>query len=159
MEADFDPALLKIDAAGFAPYGGWRAVVIEGSYAVFLIFGEKINLFVGLEFSLMVYCHHRYPASGLNLSERIWACCSRTRPYGALRRKIGGTYKDFFKSYVEGCSFARPWVLEADDLILLPAVELAAAWRILCKLVQKPTGWTKAGYCDGLNMLLQFLFC
>jgi hypothetical protein len=22
--------------------------------------------------------------------------------YGALRRKIGGTYKDFFKSYVEG---------------------------------------------------------
>lgn len=22
--------------------------------------------------------------------------------YGALRRKIGGTYKDFFKSYIEG---------------------------------------------------------
>lgn len=22
--------------------------------------------------------------------------------YGALRRKIGGTYKDFFKSYIDG---------------------------------------------------------
>ncbi|GMH06135.1 hypothetical protein Nepgr_007975 [Nepenthes gracilis] len=39
--------------------------------------------------------------------------------------------------------------------ILLPADELAAAWRILCKLVQNPTRWTIAGSCDGLNMLLQ----
>lgn len=34
--------------------------------------------------------------------------------YGALRRKIGGTYKDFFKSYVEG----KPWrtiKLRSDD--------------------------------------------
>lgn len=31
--------------------------------------------------------------------------------YGALRRKIGGTYKDFFKSYVEG-KFLRTIHLE-----------------------------------------------
>ncbi|GMH15566.1 hypothetical protein Nepgr_017407 [Nepenthes gracilis] len=60
-----------------------------------------------------------------------------------------------FKVPIQGCSFARPWVLEADGLILLPAGELAAAWRILGKLVQNPTGWTIAVSCDGLNMLLQ----
>lgn len=28
--------------------------------------------------------------------------------YGALRRKIGGTYKDFFKSYIEGIDAIKP---------------------------------------------------
>lgn len=35
--------------------------------------------------------------------------------YGALRRKIGGTYKDFFKSYVDGTLNTKWFLLFADQ--------------------------------------------
>ncbi|GMH07545.1 hypothetical protein Nepgr_009385 [Nepenthes gracilis] len=62
---------------------------------------------------------------------------------GSVADSLGMQYKPMtlFKSW-EG-------VLEAAGHYHLPADELAAAWRILCKLVQTPTGWTVAGSCDG----------
>lgn len=36
------------------------------------------------------------------LKDIIYILFVKKMQYGALRRKIGGTYKDFFKSYVEG---------------------------------------------------------
>ncbi|GMH04728.1 hypothetical protein Nepgr_006568 [Nepenthes gracilis] len=53
--------------------------------------------------------------------------------------------------------FACQWVLDAAGHFLQQAEELATAWRMLCKMVQNPTGWTVAGSCDGGVILLLYM--